>query len=481
MSFFRKLLAFIVQLFSRKDEPDSDVLPIIDPEKIQKELRVVELARLRGAAGVPSSTATQLSDVEHSIRGKLGGMREQILKYGERSLKSADNRLDSIDVTRDIKRTIALGEEFERNADQDISKMDGELTELQQAAEDKAHALETFREQNKLQHRTADAADGDAKWKSGGLLFAMTVAEGFGNAFLFSEGMASGYVGGFVTALMLSAFNVFVCFFLGRASAYKNHVKPSRMFAGYFAFSAAVLSMVTVGLGTAYFRFVLPQLEDESQSAVELIRAYLHDSILPFQDISSCGLFALTVIFGVAAVYKGYTWTDRYPGYARIYLAYEDAQRRYVFAIEALRHVLEQRKLESLLLIDQNVDRAAAAIQNFKRSMSQKTVIKKVVDERMVLADETLTNLVRKYRIENEMARPRDNPPPAYFDEPVTFVEVTMPDFGTEKDEIKLAEQERLMNEMIANLETIRARIQSSFNQKYDQVQPLQQIVLGRA
>ncbi|MCF5827166.1 hypothetical protein, partial [Pseudomonas syringae] len=107
MSFFRKLLAFIVQLFSRKDEPDSDVLPKIDPEKIQRELRVVELARLRGAAGVPSSTATQLSDVEHSIRGKLGGMREQILKYGERSLKSADNRLDTIDVTRDIKRTIA--------------------------------------------------------------------------------------------------------------------------------------------------------------------------------------------------------------------------------------------------------------------------------------------------------------------------------------------------------------------------------------
>lgn len=77
---------------------------------------------------------------------------------------------------------------------------------------------------------------------------------------------------------------------------------------------------------------------------------------------------------------------------------------------------------------------------------------------------------------ENEMARPRDNPPPAYFDEPVTFVKAEMPDFGTEKDELKLAEQERLMHEMISSLETIRARIQSSFNQKYDQVQPLQQL-----
>lgn len=476
MSFFRKLLVFIVQLFSRKDEPDSDVLPKIDPEKIQRELRVVELAKLRGAAGVPSSTATQLSDVEHSIRGVLGRMREQILKYGERSLKILDNRLDSIDVTRDIKRTIALGDEFERNADQDISKMDGELSELQQLAEDNARSLEAFREQHKLQGRLAEASDGDAKWKNGGLLIAMIVIEGAGNAFLFSEGMASGYVGGFVTALMLSAFNVLVCFFLGRAGTYKNHVKPSLAFAGYFAFAAALLSMVIIGLGTAYFRFVLPQLEDESQSSIALILGYIHTSVLPFQDISSCALFALTVIFGLIAVYKGYTWTDRYPGYARAYLAYEDSQRRYVFAIEALRQVLEQRKVESLLLIDQNVDRASSAIQNFKRSMSQKAIIKKVVDERMVLADETLTSLVRTYRIENEMARPRDNPPPAYFDEPVTFVEAEMPNFGIEKDELKLAEQERLMHEMISSLETIRARIQSSFNQKYDQVQPLQQL-----
>lgn len=476
MSLFRKLLVFIVQLFSGKDEQDSDVLPKIDPEKIQRELRVVELAKLRGAAGVPSSTATQLSDVEHSIRGMLGRMREQILKYGERSLKIIDNRLDAIDVTREIKRTIALGEEFERNADQDISKMDGELSELQQIVEGKSRALEAFRKQNKLEDRLADASDENAKWMNGGLLIAMIVIEGAGNAFLFSEGMASGYVGGFVTALMLSAFNVFVCFSLGRASTYKNHIKPSLAFAGYLAFAASLLSMVAVGLGTAYFRFVLPQLEDESQSAVELILRHIHDSILPFHDISSCALLALTVIFGLLAVYKGYTWTDRYPGYARVYLAYEDAQRRYVFAIEALRQVLEQRKADSLLLIDQNVDRAVSAIQNFKRSMSQKTVIKKVVDERLVLADETLTSLVRMYRIENEMARPCGNPPPAYFDESVAFYDVDMPDFGTEKDEFKLAEQERLMHEMISSLEMIRARIQSSFNQKYDQVQPLQQL-----
>ena len=477
MSFFRKLLGRIAQMFSRADDPDVDVLPRIDPEKIKKELRIAELAKLRGAGGIPATTATQLSDVEHEIRGRLGRMREQVVKYGEQSLKMTQNRLDSIDVTREINRTIKLGEEFERNADQDISRMEGRMAELQKAAEEKTRALQAFREMNKLLERPAEAAGSDKKWLNTGMLLIITMLEGAGNAFLFSEGMASGYVGGFVAALALSALNVCLCFFLGRAYTYKNHVSPTKTALGVFALILALACMVLVGIGTAYFRFVLPQLEDETQSALALIITNLKAFILPFQDINSCALFVLTVISGLVAVYKGYTWTDRYPGYAKLYLAYEDAQRSYIFAIEALRTQLENRKVETLKLIDQNVNRAASEIQNFKRGMSQKSVVKKVVDERMVLADETLTGLIRTYRIENEMARPAGNPPPAYFDQPVTFAEIEMPDFSIERDDQKLTEQERLMTEMVANLEIIRARIQSSFNQKYDQLQPLQQLV----
>lgn len=477
MSFFRKLLDRIAQMFTRADEPDVDVLPKIDPEKLKKELRVAELAKRRGASGVPATSATQLSDVEHGIRGRLGRMREQVVKYGEQSLKIIQNRLDSIDITREISRTIRLGEEFERNADQEISRMDGMLAELQQAAEEKTRALANFREKNKLLDRPAEATESGRKWMNGGLLMFMTMLEGGANALLFSEGMASGYVGGFAAALGLSALNVFVCFFLGRAYTYKNHVKLPQQMLGICAFLLALISMVVVGLGTAYFRFVLPQLEDETQSALGLILTDLQAFILPFQDLSSCGLFVLTVIFGLLATYKGYTWTDPYPGYAKVFLAYEDAQREYILAVESLRDRLEKHKLEVLMLIDQNVDRAASDVQNFKRSMSQKSVVKKVVDERLILADETLTGLIRMYRIENEMARPAGNLPPAYFDEPVTFAELDTPDFGTERDELKLREQELQMAKMIAELEVIRARIQSSFNQKYDQLQPLQQLV----
>ena len=193
MSSFRKFLDRIAQMFSKADEPDVDVLPKIDPEKIKKELQIVELAKLRGAGGVPSTTATQLSDVEHGIRGRLGRVREQVLKYGEQSLKIVQNRLDSIDVTLEINRTIQLGEEFERDANRDISQADGRLAELQQAAEDKTRALAIFREKNKLMERPAEAADADKRWVNGGLLLVMTLLEGGANAFLFSEGRTLGY------------------------------------------------------------------------------------------------------------------------------------------------------------------------------------------------------------------------------------------------------------------------------------------------
>ena len=86
-----------------------------------------------------------------------------------------------------------MGEEFERDANRDISQADGRLAELQQAAEDKTRALAIFREKNKLMERPAEAADADKRWVNGGLLLVMTLLEGGANAFLFSEGRTLGY------------------------------------------------------------------------------------------------------------------------------------------------------------------------------------------------------------------------------------------------------------------------------------------------
>jgi hypothetical protein len=49
-----------------------------------------------------------------------------------------------------------------------------------------------------------------------------------------------------------------------------------------------------------------------------------------------------------------------------------------------------------------------------------------------------------------------------------------MPDFAIDHDEARLLVQERLLKDMIEKIEPIRARVQSSFTSKFDQLQPLQ-------
>ena len=109
--------------------------------------------------------------------------------------------------------------------------------------------------------------------------------------------------------------------------------------------------------------------------------------------------------------------------------------------------------------------------------MNQKSIVKKQVSETLVMADETLQSLTRYYQNENMMARPTDVQPPDYFDHPVTFGPLDMPDFSVQKDELRLDAQEQLLRELVAEVEPIRARVQSSFNQQYNQLQPLQDLV----
>ncbi|MNF14647.1 hypothetical protein D3C80_2169460 [compost metagenome] len=52
-----------------------------------------------------------------------------------------------------------------------------------------------------------------------------------------------------------------------------------------------------------------------------------------------------------------------------------------------------------------------------------------------------------------------------------------MPDFSVQKDVLRLDAQEQLLREMVDEVEPIRAQIQSSFNQQYNQLQPLQDLV----
>ncbi|QXH59359.1 hypothetical protein [Pseudomonas azerbaijanorientalis] len=475
MSFLKSIIAGIKALFSSQESEHSEpLLPKIDPEKLKKELKILEIAQAHGAAGIPASNDTQLTDVEHQIRGTLGKKREATVKYGQQVIRQIQHRMDSIDITREINRTIQQGEEFERTADQILSAQDGRRKEAEREAKSKKALLDAFRTDNRLPDTPAERINSDGKLFKIAMLAACCVAEGFVNANFFASGMAGGLVDGFFLAFTLSLLNILVCFWAGRIYTNKNHVKVSRTVLGYFSGVVGLCFTFVLGVVVAYCRYSLPLLEEGTQSPIVLITQSFKAHIIPFQDFESCALFAVTIICGVFAIIEGYIFTDRYPGYAKVYSAYAESHRRYVGLVASLRKSLDDQKNRTLQLIDENVKKAEGDIKVFKYNMGQKSIIKKKVTESLVMADETLKALTQYYRYENRLKRPQGSPRPDYFDQPIEFPDVEMPDFAIDHDEARLLVQERLLSDMIENLEPIRARVQSSFTSKFDQLQPLQ-------
>ncbi|MBF7981980.1 MULTISPECIES: hypothetical protein [Rahnella] len=477
MQFLRKILSCITALFKTEDQLlDVEVFPKIEPEKLKKNLQIAEQAKRHGANGLPHETATELTDTEHSIQATLGKIREGLVKWATAALKQNQDRLNTIDITGRINRTILLGEEYERDADQLISSQSAMLAELREIAISKANELDFFKSKNKLT-RTAQLRNRGAIFLHGTLVLACIAIEGIMNSSFFAEGLSSGLVGGFLFAVSLSGLNVLTCFIMGRFATFKNHISLFQRLFGHAAILTILTLTIILGLITAHIRDALPLVTDTTESAWVIAKETLVSTPFILHDISSYILWVLTIVFGLIAGREGYTFSDPYPGYAKLYRTYEEIQRDYINAVASLNNDLDIHKTKILDSLDSNVTEATKDIANFKRNMKMKLVTKKRLDQGMLYADETLKSLIKMYRMENMMARIEKNTYPKYFDEPVNFDLIQYPNFGISQDEIKLNEQEQLMAEMISKIETIRAKIQASFNQKHDQLQPLQQLV----
>ncbi|WP_407730892.1 hypothetical protein ACJJU9_12270 [Pseudomonas helleri] len=478
MRFLKRLLAFFASLFSGQETEHSEpLIPKIDPEKLKKKLDLQRIAKEQGAKGIPRSSDTQLTASEHAVRAELGRMREQTVKYGEQRNKQIQNRLDSIDITSEINRAIELGNEFIRTSDHHLTREDARIKDVGADTKIKFQILSDFRNKNGLPNTPAKCPTSGSKFLKIMLVLVCCVLEGALNATFFGSGLEGGLLSGFMMAFMLSSFNVIICFIAGYGFRYKNHIRSTRRLWGWFSFCLAITVMLMLGVLISYFRYVLTAYDDGSQNAFPLVWQSFLAGVFPVQDFESLILFFGTILFGFIALWDGYSFTDRYPGYATIWGQYAEAHRNYIKLIEWLRDKLENEKSEVLKKIDNGVQVAKKEIERFKFNMSQKSIVKKQVSETLVMADETLQSLTRYYQNANSMARPKDAPPPDYFDHPVTFGILEMPDFCTQTDEARLHAQEYLLKDMVAQVEPIRSRIQSSFNKQYDQLQPLQDLV----
>ncbi|MBA1245868.1 hypothetical protein [Pseudomonas japonica] len=475
MSFLRKLLARLKAIFAGKELVDTHgSFPEIDLEKLKVELDIVNQARKEGERGVPDARDIRRTQTEYAIEGTVGSLRVATLRAGESWLKLLKDRLDGIDLTQEANRTIQLGDEYVRKSDAILSDADGELKEMVKTVKARKAILDQFRTDNRLPDappRLHGLADHIVKLS---MLIVFCALESMINANFFAQGLAGGLLGGLMMALMAAGLNLVVAFFCGRGLINKNHVNGIRKAAGWIAGLFGLAWTTFAGLGVAYLRFVLPQIDDDGANQLAAVWQNMAAHISPFTDIEGVALCAITMIFGLVAMHHGYAWQDRYPGYEKVYGAYQDAFHEFLDFIRGLKAELEDEKVAALDLIELKVKTAKDSIQIFRYNMSEKAVAKKKVTERLVLADNAIQSLIQAYRYENQMARPADKPRPDYFNEPVVLSDQEFPDFGIEEDERRLRIQEQMLQQMLDILEPTRARVQSSFNAKFDQLKPLE-------
>ncbi|KPA98259.1 hypothetical protein [Pseudomonas asplenii] len=481
MSFLKRLWQAIRSFLSgagkRVEDEDGASFPRIDPDKIKADLKVIETARAHGEKGVPDFRNTQLTETEYQIRGTVGKLRAATLKTGERWLNQIQARLDGIDLTKEFNHTIQLGDEFARKADAILSNADGELQESIKIAKARKAILEQFRADNRLPDAPPKIHGGADHFFKLSMLVIFCAAESFINANFFAQGLAGGFLGGLMMALMAAGLNLVVAFFSGWALINKNHVNAMRKTAGWLAGVFGFAWTVCAGIIVAYLRFVLPQIDDDGANQLALVWQNFVAHVSPFTDIEGVALCAITVIFGVVAMRHGYSWQDRYPGYEKVYGAYTEASGNVIDLIQELKERLEEEKQNTISLIELKTQKAEESIRYFRSNMGEKTVAKKKVTEHLVLADNTIRALIQAYRYENQLARPADKPRPDYFNDPVELSDQDFPDFGIENDEKRLHLQEEMLRQIRDIVEPTRSKIQSSFTAKFDQLKPLESLV----
>ncbi|GAB6404220.1 hypothetical protein [Pseudomonas sp. MHK4] len=475
MKFLKKFLAGIAKFFeSRPDESVEPLLPPINEDEIRVRLEVVSKAHEHGAARVPAPDQVLRSPIEYKIQAELGAIRSMGFKYGEHRKVLIQRALDKVQLTRDANRMSQLGDEFVRESDRLLSVESTKIGISGQQLKARKTLLDDFRAKNKLPETDAALPSRNKRSQRWAILIIAVIAEGVCNAFWFATGLADGLMGGLMLALGFSFFNVMFCFVAGRWFTNSNHVSWMCRALGWASGAVGLAITVAIGFVVAYFRYALGVLEDGTQSAVSLALDAWDRGVSPFTDFQSIMLFGVTVAFGILALWHAYHWTDTYPGYAKVFKAYKDAFLVNTKALAKLRKQLEDEKSSKLAQLDADIKSAEDRIHRYKSYMNDKAVVEKNLVAYTVKAENTLRSLIQCYRYENQLKRPADCPRPAHFDEVVQFEDDKMPDFSIAEDLVRLAKQEELLSEMITTFEPTRKKIQAAFNQKFDQIQPLE-------
>jgi len=451
---------------SRKGHPD---LYPINVTELTKELNLIEEAKRLGEAGVPPADAQAITGPEAIIVQRVEKARQDYVDWAVTRLSVLNQNIGRRRrVAQNINRARQADKEFERKAGALLTEKESLLCRLGDIAKKRGAELEAFRAKHGLKREVNPP--GEIAFFRYAILVSLIVFEGMVNASFFAQGISTGLVGGFIYAALLAAVNVVVAFMIGKLwIRYLNHCFLGWKFVGFISLIAAILIMIILGLGIAHVRDSLTS--EVSDPALVALHTLMET---PFQlhDFFSWLLFIVSIIFAIISLLDGLYSDDLYPGYGSISKRTRLAIDEYDDELSTLRTDLENIKDEELKNLDNAVNDSQADIIIFKSHIEDKRATGSRLSTALRDADNSLEALLRIFRTENELHR-NTTPKPHYFEVFPLLRPIQMPDFDTNDEETNLIEQQKHVETLLAEVQELRAHIQEAFNQKFDQLKPL--------
>ena len=462
-----RVMAWLKQLFSRQPARPENLSLEID--SIVEKFQMVKEAKRLASMGLPSFHEKKPTQKEIEVVEHLNLMREEIQRHHVRQLESIQSKVVGMELNYKALQSDALNAEFERQTRKLMDEQGDWLKKLAYNAMVRFKELEIFKKKNGLEREANYPTSSGLVLRYSILVFLVAI-EGVLNANFFAEGLSSGLIGGFVYAALLAGINVLGCFFLGKFAVPWIVSKPvaGKMFGAVSVlFAACFMLMVAMSIGHIREQ-LMAGATNPTQQAWEAMQTHFFG----LNDLVSWFLVAISLGFAIAAIFDGLTIDDIYPGYGAMVRRCHQTRDEFDAEFEEVKEELEELKQDKLDLINQGFKTLHDLSAALKKLLLEKEALLRECADKISQTEVVLYAVIRKFRIENEIAR-EDGLRPSYFDSLPALNPVNLPRVDNEKENQLLTAIEQDIKTYESNVNAQREKVYALYEQSISRLNHL--------
>jgi hypothetical protein len=454
-----RVMDWLKRLFKRRSAANENLA--IEIDSIVDKFQLVSEARRLAKMGLPAFHEKKPTSLELDVVEHLNQLREEAQRDYLRRHEDIQARVLNYELTHQSLQSDVLNAEFERQARKLMDEEGAWLKKLAYNAMTRFKELEAFKKKNGLEREANYPSSSGLVLRYSVLVF-LVVIEGILNANFFAEGLSSGLIGGFVYAALLAAINVVGCFFLGKYALNWLVSKPivGRIFGvASLLFTVFFMLMVAMSIGHIREQLMAASL-NPTHDAWELMQTHFWG----LSDLVSWFLVAMSLGFGIASVFDGLTIDDIYPGYGAVVRRCNQTRDEFEAEFEDIREELESLKQDKLDLINRGFKTLHELIASLRKMVLEKEALQREFSDKLTQSEVVLYAVLRKFRMENEIARD-DGLRPSYFDALPSLNPINVPRVNSEAEQALITKLEQEIRVFEGTVNEQREKVYSLYEQ----------------